>query len=174
MYPFPVWRRAPFLALLIVILVIAYAPSTARGTSTFRLAALSSPSAVSHIYVRLSSLDLHGQGYPNGTGWTTLNGPFPVIDLLSQTNQSLSQTISSATIHSGRYDLERIFFTNATIVVGSTRIPVAAPPALQISSTLPVSPNGVSDLLIIVSFDYAAIFASSPSLTFTPVKVSTA
>ena len=173
MYLFPVWRRAPFLALLIVILVIAYAPSTTQGTATFRLAALSSPSAVSHIYVRLSSLDLHGQGYPNSTGWTALSGPFPVVDLLSQTNQSLSQTMSSATIHSGRYDLERIFFTNATIVIGSTRTVVAAPPALQISSTLPVSPNRVSDLLIIVSFDYAAIFASSASLTFTPVRVST-
>lgn len=173
MYSFPVWRRAPFLALLIVILVIAYAPATSQGNTTFRLAALSAPSAVIHIYVRVSSVEFHGEGYGNSTGWTTFSGPFPSVDLLSRTNQSLSQTISSTTIHSGRYDLERIFFTNATIVIGSTRTPVGAPSTLQISSRLLVSPNGISDLLIIVSVDYAAIFASSSSLTLVLVRVST-
>lgn len=173
MYPFPVWRRAPFLALLVIILVIAYAPATTQSTATFRLAALSSPSALTHLYVRVSSLELHREAYPNNTGWITLEGPFPAIDLLSQTNQSLSQTISSATIHSGRYDIESVFFTNATIVIGSTRTSVGAPPALRIISSIPLSPNGISDLLIIVSFDYSAIFSSSPSLTFVLVRVST-
>ncbi len=173
MYPFPLWRRAPFLALLIIVLVIAYTPATTHGTTTFRLATLSAPSAVSHIYLKVSSVELHGEGLPNSTGWNTLSGSSPVIDLLSQTNQSLSQTISSGIIHSGRYDMERIFFTNATIVVGSTRTPISAPPSLQISSSLHISPNGIGDLLLVVTFDYSMIFVSSPSLTFVIVRTST-
>jgi hypothetical protein len=172
MYSFPVSRRAPFIALLIITLVIAYAPATTRGTATVRLAALSTPSAVSDIFVRISSLELHQEGFPNSTGWSTISQPFPLVDLLSRTNQSLSQTIGSATIHSGRYDTLKIFFTNSTVVISGTRIAVGAPSPLEVNATLLVSPNGVGDLLLVVAFDYAAIFATAPSLTFIVVRIS--
>jgi Domain of unknown function (DUF4382) len=173
MYAFPVWRRAPFVVILIAVIVIAYAPATTQGTTTLRLASLSAPSAVTHIYVQVSSVEMHPAGLPNSTGWTTITQPFPIIDLLSPVNQSLSQTISSVTIHSGRYDSVRVFFTNSTLVISGMRTPVGAPPAIDVNSTLLVSPNGTSDLLLVVAFDYAAFFTSSPSLTFVLIRTST-
>jgi hypothetical protein len=172
MYSFPVWRRAPFIALLVIILVIAYAPATTQGTATLRLAALSAPSGISHIFVKVSNIELHGEGLPNSTGWTTLPQSFPVVDLLSRVNQTLSQTIGSAIIHSGRYDAVRIFFTNATMVIDGARAPtpLAAPSPLNLITTVHVFPNGISDLLVVVAFDYTPLFAASPTLTFIIVR----
>jgi len=172
MYSFPVWRRAPFIAVLIIILVIAYAPATTQGTATLRLAALSAPGGISHIFVEVSNIVLHGEGVPNSTGWTTLSQSFPVIDLLSRVNQTLSQTIGSATVHSGRYDAVRIFFTNATMVIDGARTSLAAPSPLDLNATMRVFPNGISDLLVVVAFDYATLFAATPTLTFTIVRES--
>jgi len=171
MYSFPIWRRAPFIALLIVVVIISYAPATTQGTATVRLNALSSPSTVSHIFVEVSSMELHHQGLANSTGWVTISQSFPVIDLLAITSQSSSQAIGSASIHSGRYDSLKIFFTNSTIVIDGVRTLVAAPSVLSLTVTLPVSPNGNGDLLLVVAFDYAAIFASPASLSFTLIRV---
>jgi hypothetical protein len=173
MYGFPVWRRAPFMAILIAVIVIAYAPATTQGTATLRLASLSAPSAVTHIYVQVSSVEIHLAGLPNGTGWTTITRSFPIVDLLSSVNQSLSQTISSATVHSGRYDSVRIFFTNSTLVISGIRTSVGAPPAIDVNPTLLVPPSETSDLLLVVAFDYAAFFSSSPSLSFVLIRTST-
>jgi hypothetical protein len=171
MYAFPIWRRAPFIALLVIVMVVTYAPATTEGTATVRLAALSAPSIVSHIYVEVSSMELHQQGYSNSTGWVILSHSFPIIDLLASANQSPSQAIDSASIHSGRYDGVKIFFTNSTIVVDGVRTPVAAPSLLSLSVTFPLSPNGNGDLLLVVAFDYAAFFASPPSLSLALIRV---
>jgi hypothetical protein len=171
MYSLPIWRRAPFIALLIVVIIISYAPATTQGTATVRLTALSAPSIVSHIYVEVSSMELHEQGYPNSTGWVMLSQSFPIIDLLASANQSPSQAIASASIHSGRYDTVKILFTNSTILIDGVRTPVAAPSLLSLSLTFPLSPNGNGDLLLVVAFDYAAIFASPPLLSFALIRV---
>ena len=172
MYAYPIWRRAPFIALLIVIVVISYSPAITEGTSTIRLAAVFTPSLVNHVYVQAASVSLHRQGFLNDTGWTTLSQSFPVIDLLSSTGPSLASTVSTATIHSGRYDMVRIFFANSTIVIGGAKTPVAAPSPLELNLTILVAPNGISDLLLLVAFDYAAFFASTPSLSFVLVRAS--
>jgi uncharacterized protein DUF4382 len=171
MYSFPIWRKAPFIALLIVVIILSYAPATTQGTATVRLTALFAPSTISHIYVEVSSMELHHQGLANTTGWVTISQSFPVIDLLASTNQSPSQAIASAIIHSGRYDVVKIFFTNSTIVIDGVRIPIAAPSLLNLSVTLPISPNGNGDLLLVIAFDYAAFFASPPSLSFALIRV---
>ncbi len=162
----------PFIAILIVIVVIVYAPATTQGTATLRLATLSAPSGISHIFIKVSSIEMHGEGLPNSTGWTSLSQSFPVIDLLSRVNQTLSQTIGSATIHTGRYDEVRIFFTNATIIIYGARTSVAAPSSLNLNSTMLVYPNGTSDLLVVVAFDYSTLFATTPTLTFIVVRES--
>jgi hypothetical protein len=171
MYAFPIWRRAPFIALLIIVIVIGYAPGTTQGTATVRLTALSAPSIVSHIYIEVSSMELHQQGYPNSTGWVMLSHSFPIIDLLASANQSPSQAIGSASIHSGRYDAVKIFFKNSTIVIDGLRTPIGAPSLLSLSVTFPLSPNGNGDLLLVVAFDYAAILATPPSLSFVLIRV---
>lgn len=173
MYAYAVWRRAPFIALLIVILVITYAPAVTEGTSTIRLAAVFTPSVVTHVYVQAVSISLHRQGLLNDTGWTTVSQSFPIVDLLSSTSPPPASTISSATIHSGRFDIVRIFFANSTIVIGGAKTPVAAPSPLELNVTLLVSPNGISDLLLLVAFDYTAFFMSTPSLSFVVVRAST-
>src|SRR5205809_4799584 len=128
MYSFPAWRRAPFIALLIIIFVIAYAPATTQGTATVRLSALISPSNISHLYISISSIQLHREGFLN---WTTISQSFPVIDLLSPTSQSTPQTITSASVPSGRYDSMKIMFSNSTVLISGQIRPVAAPPALR-------------------------------------------
>ena len=52
--------------------------------------------------------------------------------------------------------------------------PVAAPPALDANMTMLVAPNGNGDLLLIVAFDYATLFADTPSLSFILVSTTTA
>lgn len=173
MYAYAIWRRAPFIALLIVIVVISYAPAVTEGTSTIRLSALTTPSVVTHVYVQAASVSLHRQGFLNDTGWTTISQGFPVVDLLSSASQPLASTISSTTVHSGRFDMVRIFFANSTIVIGGVKTPVAAPSPLELNMTLLVSPNGISDLLLLVAFDYAAFFENTPSLSFVLVRTST-
>ena len=171
MYSFPAWRRAPFIALLIIIFVIAYAPATTQGTATVRLSALISPSNISHLYISISSIQLHREGFLN---WTTISQSFPVIDLLSPTSQSTPQTITSASVPSGRYDSMKIIFSNSTVLISGQIRPVAAPPALDANMTMLVAPNGNGDLLLIVAFDYATLFADTPSLSFILVSATTA
>ncbi len=172
MYPYPVWRRAPFIGLLLIVLVIAYAPATTLGTSTLRLTALFTPSIVKHIYVQASSISLHRQGYLNDTGWTTISQTFPIIDIVAPSSQSAAQTISSATVHSGRYDQVRIFFANSTAVIGGSSESMAPPAPIFLNNTLLVSPNGTTDLQIIVAFDYTALLAATPSLNLVLVRTS--
>ena len=154
----------PFLAVLIVVLVINYAPATTQGTSTVAISALSAPSIVAHVYVRVSSISLHHAGFLNNTGWTSISQTFPIIDLLASARQSIAPTVSTATIHSGRYDLATIYFANSTLVINGTKTPVSAPPPLSLNMLLEIYPNATNDLFILVSFDYAAFFATTPSL----------
>lgn len=172
MYSFPLWRQAPFIALLVVVLVVTYAPATAQGTTTVRFSALGAGSVVTHIYVQVSSTQAHVDGFPNSTGWTSFAQPFPIIDLVSPTNQSISQIIASSTVHSGRFDELRIFFTNSTVVIGGTRTSLAAPAPIDLKPTIPVSPNGTTDALIVVALDYTGLFANPPTLSFTVIHTS--
>jgi len=177
MYGFPVWRRFAFIGVLVLLVFISYAPATTQGTATVRLSTLSARSVISHLFVRVSMIELHREGYPAGTpGWTNVSQSFPVVDLLSPVYQPVAQTIGSASVHSGRYDAVRILFTNATLIIAAGRAPapLAAPFPLDLNATLLVSPNGVSDLLLVVGFDYASLLSSSPSLSFVLVGTSSA
>lgn len=172
MYSFPVWRQAPFIGLLIVVLVITYAPATTQGTTTVRLSSLRASSVVTHVYVQVSSAQAHADGFPNSTGWTSFAQPFPLIDMVSPSNQSISQIIASSTVHSGRFDELRIFFTNSTVVIGGTRTSLAAPAPVDLRPTIAVSPNGTTDVLIVVALDYTGLFANPPTLSFTVTQTS--
>ncbi len=169
MYSFPAWRRAPFIALLIIIFVIAYAPATTQGTATVRLAALVSPSNVSHMYVSLSSIQVHREGFLN---WTTISQTFPTVDLLSTATGSTPPTMISTSVHSGRYDSIKLFFTNSTVSVNGQNQAVAPPSPITANMTLLVAPNGIGDLLLVVAFDYASLYETPPSLSFVLISVS--
>ncbi len=169
-YPYAASRRILFVAILIVIMVIAFAPATTQGTVLLRFSALTSFSAVSHIYVGFTQIALHQGGYLNSSGWVIISQNFPSIDLLS--NQSIPPTVTSAPIHSGRYDQIRLFFSNSTIVLGGRTVPIPAPPLLSSNMTLPVPPSGVGDILLVVGFDYSTLFSSQPSLSFVLIRAS--
>lgn len=172
MYSFPLWRQAPFIALLIVVLVIAYAPATTQGTTTVRFSALRASNLVTHIYVQVSSAQAHVEGFPNSTGWTSFTQAFPIVDMVSGSNQSISGIIASSTVHSGRFDELRIFFTNSTVVADGTRTSVAAPAPIDLKPNIAVSPNGTTDVLILVAIDYTSLFANPPTLSFTVIQTS--
>src|SRR6266568_2146491 len=165
-YLYAAWRRILFVAVLVVIIVIAFAPATTQGTVVLRFSSLSSPSVISHIYV----------GYVNSSicdacGWITISQSFPTVDLLS--NLMIPPTVTSAPIHSGRYDEIRVSFSNSTVIIpGSQPIPISAPPRLSTNMTLPVPPGGVGDILLVVGFDYSTLFSGQPSLSFVLVRAS--
>jgi hypothetical protein len=169
-YPYAAWRRLLFVAVLVVIIVIAFAPATTQGTVLLRFSSLTSSSVLSHIYVGFSQIALHQAGYSNSSGWVLISQTFPHIDLLS--NQTIPPTVASAPIHSGRYDQIRLTFSNSTIVISGRPVPVAAPPMLRINMTLPVPPSRVGDILLVVAFDYSALLSSQPSLSFVLIRAS--
>jgi Domain of unknown function (DUF4382) len=170
-YPYAAWRRILFVAVLVVIIVIAFAPATTQGTLFLRFSSLSSPSIVSHVYVGFTQVSLHQAGYLNSSGWVIITQSFPNIDLLS--NQAIPLTVTSAPIHSGRYDEIRVTFSNSTLVIAGQRTPMSAPSVLSANVTLPVSPSGIGDILLVVAFDYSALFSSQPSLSFVLIRAST-
>src|SRR5437016_8694207 len=82
-YPYAAWRRILFVAVLVVIIVIAFTPATTQGTIFLRFSSLSSSTAVNHIYVGFTQIALHQAGFVNSTGWIVISQSFPKIDLLS-------------------------------------------------------------------------------------------
>lgn len=171
-YPYAAWRRILFVAVLVVIIVVAFAPATTQGTILLRFSGVTSSSVVSHIYIGFTQIALHQAGYLNSSGWVMISQRFPTVDLLS--TQPIPPTVSSAPIHSGRYDQIRLVFSNSTVVRAGLPIAVSAPSMLSANVTLPVSPSGIGDILFVVAFDYSTLFATPPSLSFVIVLVSTA
>lgn len=161
--------------MLVVIIVIAFAPAVTQGTATIRLSAITAPSVVSHIYVGVSSIQLHKVGYlfSNNGSWTFITESISTIDLLAPGSQVLPQTVTSASVPSGRYDAVKVIFANSTLVLAGQNKGIAAPAPIQGNMTLPISPNGIGDILLVVQLDYSTLFAIQPSLAFTLVRVST-
>src|SRR5712692_6097385 len=83
-YRYPRWQRLPFLGVLIVILVLSYAPSVTQGTINIRIYALIPQGIVSHLYTSFSSVQLHVAGFPQQTGLVTIGQSHfvPKFDLL--------------------------------------------------------------------------------------------
>jgi hypothetical protein len=169
-YHYAAWRRILFVAVLVVIIVVAFAPATTQGTVLLRFSSLTSSSVVTHIFVGFTQIALHQAGYLNSSGWVIISQNFPHIDLLS--NQTIPPTVTSTLIHSGRYDQIRLIFSNSTIVISGRPVPVPAPPTLSTNMTLPVPPSGIGDILLVVAFDYSALFSSQPSLSFVLIRAS--
>lgn len=171
-YPYAAWRRILFVAVLVVIIVIAFAPATTQGTLLLRFSSLSSPSVVNHVYVGFSQVALHQFGYLNSSGWVMISQSFSTIDLLS--NQMVPPAVTTAPIHSGRYDQIRVSFSNSTLVRAGRPFAMSSPSMLSANVTLSVPPNGIGDILLLVEFDYTALFSSQPSLSFVLIRASTA
>ena len=164
----------PFVALLLVVIVLNYAPATTQGTATVRLSTLSAPSPITHLYIALSTVQFHQRGYLNSSGWTSISQAFPVVDILAPTAQSTPLMLTSAPVHSGSYDSIRLSFTNSTVVISGTTFPLTAPPSLSANMTMPVPPNGTGDVLIIVAFDYTPLLVTRPPgpLSFVLIRIS--
>ena len=173
MYALPAWRRVLFVAILVIVIIIAFAPATTQGTVTVRLYSFSAPSLVGHLYLGLTKVQFHEAGLPNSTGWVTISQGFPNFDLISTNGQISPPIIMSSQIRSGRYDAMNFAFSNSTVVIAGRPVPLPPPSALSANMTVPVPPNGFGDVLLVVSFDYSALFVSQPSVSLTLVQVST-
>lgn len=149
------------------------APSISEGTLVVRMYGSSTPSLLSHVYVGFSKVDLHEAGFSNSTGWVSITKGFSTVDILSRVPQTASQTATTAQIHSGRYDVIAVTFSNSTVVMSGRSIPLAAPSPVRASVTLPVPPNGDGDVFLVIGFDYNAIFGNPPNLSLMIVQVST-
>jgi hypothetical protein len=169
-YPYAAWRRILFVAILVVIIVIGLAPATTQGRVVVRFSSLASSTVISHVFIGFTQIALHQTGYLNSSGWVIISQSFPILDLSS--NQTIPPSATSTTIHSGRYDQVRVAFSNSTLVRGGLRLAMSAPPMLSANVTLPVPPNGIADILLIVGFDYSTLFSTPPSLTLVLMRVS--
>jgi len=172
MYPYPGWRRVIFVAVIVVVLVIALAPSLTQGTIKVHIYGLTTQGVIDHLYVKFANLQFHTYGFGFGAGWVSVNETTPTIDLIPITSQFLPQSVASAQITSGRYDAIRLFMTNSTALVGFTRVSLPNTPTLNANFTLPIPPNGFGDVLLLVSFDESLVLASPAALSIQVVQIS--
>jgi hypothetical protein len=161
-----------FVAVLVVVLVIALAPSITQGTIKVHIYGLTTRGVVDHLYVKFASLQFHAHGFGFGTGWVNVNQTTPTIDLMPITSEFLPQIVASAQITSGRYDAIRLFMTNSTALVGPTRVSLSNTPVLSANFTLPIPPNGFGDVLLLVSFDESLVLANPAALSIQVVQTS--
>jgi len=172
MYPYPGWRRVIFVAVLVVVLVIALAPSITLCTIKVHIYGLATRGVIDHLYVKFANLQFHTYGFGSSAGWVNVTETTPTIDLIPITSQFLPQIVASAQITSGRYDAIRLFMTNSTALVGSTHVPLSNTPTLSANFTLPVPPNGFGDVLLLVSFDESLVLANPAALSVQVVQTS--
>ncbi len=172
MYLYLGWRRVIFVAVLVVVLVIALAPSITQGTIKVHIYGLTTRGIIDHLYVKFSSLQFHTHGFGFGAGWVNVTQTLPTIDLIPIASQFLPQIVASAQITSGRYDAIRLFMTNSTALVGSTHVSLSNMPTLSANFTLPIPPNGFGDVLLLVSFDESLVLANPAALSIQVVQTS--
>jgi len=174
-YPYPAWRRIVFVAALIVVIVISFAPSVTQGTVNVRVYGFVQGAAISHIYVRFSEVSLHTAGYPPESGWVTLTQLLPSVDLVPHPSQPVPQPLVSVQIQSGRYDAVRLVAANSTVVIDNAPgMAVPAGSTVNANMTLPVPPSGAGDLLVVLLVDYAQLLGSQPALSLTLLHATTA
>ncbi len=172
MYLYPGWRRVLFVAVLVVVLVIALAPSITQGTIKVHIYGLTRAGVIDHLYVKFTTLEFHTYGFGFGAGWVSVNETTPIIDLIPIPTQFLPQIVASAQITSGRYDAIRLFMTNSTALIGVAHVSLSNTPTLSANFTLPIPPNGFGDILLLVSFDDSLVLANPAALSIQVVQTS--
>ena len=172
MYPYPGWRRIVFVAVLVVVLVLALTPSITQGTVKIHIYGVAASGAVDHLFVSFKSLQFHTFGFASNAGWVSLNQTTSPVDLIPVPGQYLPRMVESAAITSGRYDAIRLIMTNSTYQVGGNRFPLSNAPILDANFTLPVAPNGFGDVLLLLSFDYGLVLQSPGTLSIRIVQTS--
>src|SRR5882762_8086755 len=172
MYPYPGWRRVIFVAVLVVLLVIALAPSITQGTIKVHVYGVTTRGVIDHLYIKFTILQFHTHGFGFTLGWVNVTQTTPTIDLIPIASQFLPQIVASTQITSGRYDAIRLIMTNSTALVGFTRVSLSNTPTLNANFTLPIPPNGFGDVLLLVSFDESLVLASPASLSIQVVQIS--
>jgi hypothetical protein len=173
-YQFPSWRRLTFLAVLLIILILALAPSVTKGNINVRVYALLPQGIVRHLYTSFTGVQLHTAGLPESTGWVTVNQKTiqPSIDMIPGSNQLPRQVVTTS-ITSGRYDSVRMTFSNSTLILTTgqqTSIPTG--PQLNANATIQIPPNGNGDVLLILSIDYTLLIATTPSISAAITQVN--
>ena len=174
MYAYPGWRRVIFVAVLVVVLVIALAPSITQGTIKVHIYGLTAPGVIDHLYIKFTVLQFHVYGFAFGSsaGWVNVTETTPAIDLIPTPTQFLPQIVASAQITSGRYDAIRMLMTNSTAMIGGTHVSLSNTPTLNANFTLPIPPNGFGDVLLLVSFDDSLVLTNPAALSIQVVQTS--
>lgn len=172
MYPYPGWRRVIFVAVLVVVLVVALAPSLTQGTIKVHIYGLGTRGVIDHLFVKFSVLQFHTHGFGFTAGWVNVTQTTSTIDLIPTTSQFLPQIVTSAQITSGGYDAMRLFMTNSTAMVGPSHVSLSNVPMLSANFTLPIPPNGFGDVLLLVSFDQSLVLANPAVLSIQIVQTS--
>ncbi len=174
-YRFPAWRRVTFLALLIITLTLALAPSVTKGNINVRAYALLPQGVVKHLYTTFTGVQLHVAGLPEANGWITINQNVnePKVDLVPQSNQLLPSQVLTTSTTSGRYDMIKMTFSNSTLILtNGAKTNIATGPLLTANATISIPPNGNGDVLFILSLDYAQLISANPTITAAITQVT--
>ena len=172
MYSYPGWRRVIFVAVLVVVLVLALTPSITQGTIKIHIYGLAGSGVIDHLFVSFNSIQFHTFGFASNNGWVSINQTTTAVDLMQSPGQYLPRIVESAPITSGRYDAIRLVMTNSTAQVGMNRLSLSNTPILDANFTLPVAPNGFGDVLLLLSFDYSLILQNPGTLSIRIVQTS--
>ncbi len=90
-------------------------PSSTGTVSIMLTDPPSVPSGVSAVYLTYGGLQIHALGFPAGSGWVGLSSS-GTVETLGLVN--FSQTISSATVPSGRYDMLSVQIASMLVSFG--------------------------------------------------------
>jgi hypothetical protein len=161
-----------FVAVLVVVLVIALAPSITQGTVKVHIFGLTASGGIDHLYVKFTLLQFHTYGFGFSRGWVNVSQTTPTIDLVPLPSQFLPQIVASAQVTSGRYDGVKLFMTNSTALMGNSRVLMSNTPTLSANFTLPIPPSGFGDILLLVTFDDSLVLANPASLSIQVVQTS--
>ncbi len=112
------------------------------------------PVGVTKVYVTYVDLAVHVSGMDNNSGWTILKTSGS-IELMGTVN--ISQTISSARISSGSYNLVRFDITNAVVTYGGLNYTAFVPTSVL---TVPI----VNGVMVSSSAPAATIIDISPTV----------
>ncbi len=126
------------------------------------------PSSITHISITYTSIDIHASGVVNSSkaGWHTI-AALGTIDLLTVVN--VQQTLGTARLPTGRYDMVRLVASTAMVTVNgaqrSFNIPNGKIQVLITGGGFQITDQQTVDVLLTLFFNSSEILAMGPNLT---------
>ncbi len=110
------------LALVILIIVV---PTLLNGQIQVQIRPDARGEMLQSLNVTITEVSAHRAGLPEASGWVVISNETRTFDILKVAN--LTTDLAAGSLSLGRYDMLRLFITNATALVNGTKVRVELP-----------------------------------------------